>query len=679
MSEFLLSSTGFYILFALFGAGAIGSLLLTRYNTLSNWVGNGFAALGSLWAFLFALQVLASGSTPTYAFVSTFPGLSLAFHVDALSAFFMLVISLISFLCSLYGLGYVRHLFGHYPLGTLGFFYNLFIAGMLAVVTAHTIPLFLIVWEVMSLASYFLVSFEHKDRENVRAGFLYLIMTHIGTAFILLAFILLFKATGALNFSLIQMGSAAVSPVLASIIFFSALIGFGIKAGIMPLHIWLPSAHPAAPSHVSALMSGVMIKTGIYMLIRMYFDLLPQGPVWWGAVLFTLGALSAVLGVLYALTEHDLKRLLAYHSIENIGIILLGVGCALIFTALDMPAVAMLGLIAALFHTLNHAVFKALLFLAAGSVVAQMHTRNIEKYGGLIRYMPATALCFLVGSMAISGLPPFNGFFSEWMTFQAMFAGISLSSPMKFLFVLGVAALALTSGLAAACFVKAFGAVFLARPRSDAVAHAQEATSLMKISMATLAGLTLVIGLLAGNISHTLRTITSSIHRFSAASTDAVFSVSAVSVRDGSATLSMPTVFFLLVLSITAAAVLTAIAARKQKSVIDLTWDCGTALTRRMEITATGFSHSIITVMRGVLRPTRQTEVEYHDAALRYFPKTSSVHFGVPDIYTNAYLRLTAAFEYASRIVRSIQNGNINAYILYILITFLGLLVYLAW
>ena len=662
----------------IFCVGAVGSLVWMKDDTTANWWGNSFAALGSFLALLISSAVLLTGTTPTIIIPTSFPLLQLSFHLDFLSAFFMLVVSLIALLCSIYAIGYVRHLFGKYNIGALGFFFNFFIMGTLAVVTAHTFVLFLIVWEIMALTSYFLVSFEHKEKENIRAGFLYFIMTHTGTAFILLSFILLYRATGSMDFTGMQLGNAAISPALASTIFFTSLIGFGIKAGIMPLHIWLPSAHPAAPSQVSAMMSGVMIKTGIYMLIRMYFDILPPGPVWWGIVILLLGAISSLLGVLYALTEHDFKRLLAYHSIENIGIILLGIGSALIFTSYHLPALAMLGLIAALFHTLNHAIFKALLFLSAGATVSQMHTRNIEKYGGLIRYMPVTAAAFLVGSMAISGLPPFNGFFSEWLTFQSLFAGAMLSSPMKFLFVVGVAALAFTSGLAAACFVKAFGAAFLARPRSDAVAHATEDSSLMKFSMATLALLTLVVGFSAGTIAHALGVVAGTTARFAGVVPQATLTFHAASVRDGFAVLSMPLLLTITVLGVLATWALTALAARHQKSLIDVTWDCGTTLTRRMEITATGFSHSIIVVMRGILRPTRQTEIEYHDAALRYFPKSSKVHFGVPDIYTEFYTYLSGGFTWASRMVRRTQNGNINAYILYILLALVALLILLS-
>src|SRR3989344_5882219 len=319
----------------------------------------------------------------------------------------------------------------------------------------------------MSIASYFLVVYDRNDPANIKAGSLYLVMTYVGTAFIILAFLFLYKYTGSFDFSAIASGIALVPQSVKNAIFIFALIGFGIKAGIIPLHIWLPAAHPAAPSHVSALMSGVMIKTGIYMMMRLFLDILQPVPLWWGETVLVIGAVSSLLGVLYALTEHDIKRLLAYHSIENIGIILLGLGSALTFSSLGMPSLALLGIVAALFHTVNHAVFKSLLFLGAGAVINETHTRNMEEYGGLIRYMPQTAFFFLVGSMAISAIPPFNGFFSEWLTFQSLFEGIRiLDTSVRWIFILAAGVLAFTGGFAAACFVKAFGVTFLARPRS---------------------------------------------------------------------------------------------------------------------------------------------------------------------------------------------------------------------
>ena len=506
MLELIVSPLSFYILFSLFIAGAAGSLLVRKNDRSANLWSSLFAIAGSLWGLLFSLTLIISGRTLTFGIgTSAFSLFSLSFHIDLLSAFFIFIVSLIALFCSVYAVGYVKHYYGKYDIGALGFFYNSFIFGMLLLLTASNGIFFLIGWEIMAIASFFSIVYDRHDPENVKAGFLYLVMTYVGTTFIVAAFLLLYKYTGSFDFAAIKSGVGLLPAGVKNTVFFAALIGFGIKAGVIPLHIWLPSAHPAAPSHISALMSGVMIKTGIFMMIRLFLDILQPVPVWWGIVVLLIGIVSSLLGVLYALTEHDIKRLLAYHSIENIGIILLGLGSALIFSSLNMPALALLSLTAALFHTLNHAIFKSLLFLGAGSVINQMHTRNMEEYGGLIKYMPQTAFFFLIGSMAISALPPFNGFFSEWLTFQSLFQGIiTLDSAMRWLFVLAVGALAFTGGLALACFVKAFGATFLARPRSPEVVHAKESPRSMLFGMGALALLSLLFGIFSSQATFLL-------------------------------------------------------------------------------------------------------------------------------------------------------------------------------
>lgn len=664
----------FLALASAFLLGGVGALFFEKDRFANIW-GNSFAALGSLLGIILGGSVLVFGNVFSYSLTLPNALFSLSFKLDFISAFFVFVISLIAFLCSIFAFGYVKHFYGKYNIGALNFFYNLFILGMILVATAHNSLLFLIVWEIMSLASYFLVIYERKEESNLKAGSLYFIMTHIGTAFIALAFLLLYKVTGSFEFAAIKEGIAHISPFMKNAIFLSALVGFGIKAGIIPLHVWLPSAHPAAPSHVSALMSGVMIKTGIYMFIRMFFDILPNAPLWWGIVILMIGAASSLLGVLYALSEHDIKRLLAYHSIENIGIILLGMGSALVFLSFGMKGFAALGLMAAFFHTLNHATFKALLFLGAGSVVLSMHTRNIEEYGGLIRYMPQTAFFFLVGSMAISALPPFNGFFSEWMTFQSLFQGIaalSFGSQLAFIFAAG--SLAFTGGLAAACFVKAFGTTFLARPRSEEVKHAKEASVYAKAGMAGLALLTIVFGVFSGFVSSILLKIVDSIAVFGKAASVVSFESQAVNVNNF-AYVSLLNVFLVLIAVTAFIFAVVYYFTKNQKVKTGITWDCGTTLTSRMEITATGFSRSIITIFKGILKPTRQTEAEYHDADMRYFPKYSSILLETPDLYREKiYGPFQKIVARISDIVKKIQNGNVNAYILYIIIALIGLL-----
>jgi len=673
------SQSLFFISLLLFAVGAIGALLLGKNDRKANAWGNMLGCMGSLGGILAAVRVLFWGEKFSVSFDSSFPLIRLSFHLDNLSAFFMLVISLIALLASIYALGYAKHFFGKYNLGTLGFLYNLFIAGMLLVVTAGNAIFFLIVWEIMSLASYFLVVFDRQDKNNVKAGTLYFVMTHIGTAFIILAFLLLYKLTGSLDFSVMKNNLGQTPVIFKNIVFVLALVGFGTKAGIIPLHIWLPSAHPAAPTQVSALMSGVMIKTGIYMMIRIFMDVFPGAPLWWGLVILSIGAVSSLLGVLYALSEHDIKRLLAYHSIENIGIILLGLGSAMVFLSLDMQALAVLGLAAALFHTLNHAVFKSLLFMGAGSVIAKTHTRNIEEYGGLIHLMPQTAFFFLIGSMAISALPPFNGFFSEWLIFQALFSGINSAGLLaSWVFILSAGALAFTGGLAAACFVKAFGTTFLARPRSEEAKQAKEVDLSLRIGMGTLAGLTLVLGVLAGPICKVLVRVAGSLGNLQNAQAAANFGIFSSHLKNNFAALSMPGILFFLLLALAVTFVLVYGTTRKQKVKIGRVWDCGTDLSPRMEITATGFSRAIITIFGGILQPTKQTAVEYRDADMRYFKKTNVVSLKTKDVY-GSYLygpgqKLVERF---SRYTKKIQSGNINAYILYIFMTLIALIIFL--
>jgi len=600
------------------------------------------------------------------------PFIAFSFHVDLLSSFFIFIISLIALFCSVYGLGYIKHFYKKYNIGTLGFFYNLLICSLLLVVSSSNAIFFLIAWEIMSITSYFLVVYDRNDENNVKAGSLYLVMTYIGTSFIILAFLFLYKYTGSFDFATIQSKVALIPSSVKDIVFVLSLIGFGTKAGIIPLHVWLPDAHPAAPSHVSALMSGIMIKTGIYMMVRFFMDMLQPAPVWWGLTVLVIGLLSALLGVLYALTEHDIKRLLAYHSIENIGIILLGLGSAMTFYSLNMPSLALLGLMAALFHTLNHATFKSLLFLSAGSVINATHTRNMEDYGGLIKYMPQTAILFLIGSMAISALPPFNGFFSEWLTFQTLFQGIAqLHFYSQWIFIIAAGSLAFTGGLALACFVKAFGATFLARPRGAEVAHAKESALSLRIGMWSLAVLSLLFGIFSGFITGLLEKIGKSfIDLKNIPSPVSASSYQGIDTFNGFSSASAPAFLVLFLVTIVFVFfVFRYIVNRNQKIKMGETWDCGTNLTPRMEITATGFARSIVLIFKGILKPSIQHETEYHDVENRYLPKSRAVTLSIGNIYHKYFYQpMHKLVSELSMKVKNIQGGNINVYISYIFI-----------
>ena len=672
MINLLTSGSGFFLLLLFYTLGAIGSLIFKKKDEWANGWQSLFAIVGSLWGIFFSISAFMTGDLSFAAYSSVFPLLSFSFHIDQLSAFFIFVISLITLFCSLYRIGYIKHYYKKYSISALGFFYHLFIMDMLMVVTASNGLFFLIAWEIMSIASYFLVVYDHNDVNNTKAGFLYLVMTHVGTAFIILAFLLMYKFTNSFDFESIQAQSVAIPVFIKNSIFILALIGFGTKAGIIPFHIWLPAAHPAAPSHVSALMSGVMIKTGIYMMIRLFLDILQPIPLWWGITILIIGSLSALLGVLYALAEHDIKKLLAYHSIENIGIILLGFGSALVFISLGNTLLALFGLGAALFHTLNHATFKSLLFLSAGSVINQTHTRNMEEYGGLIKYMPQTAFFFLVGSMAISALPPFNGFFSEWLTFQTLLQGMtSVNILVKSTFVLATGALAITGGLALACFVKAFGATFLARPRSTEVAHAKESSLSQLIGMGALALCCLLFGIFSGYLGSLFKNIGTHLTVFRNISLPPILSskINFIAPNNFGSVSALALIVFLILALFIVVLLVKFVINRNQKTKIGATWDCGTNLTQRMEITATGFARSIILIFAGILRPSIQNEIEYRDSKIRYFPKSRTVTLRTRDIYRlYFYLPLNKFITTLSVRAKAIQSGSINMYVFYILI-----------
>ena len=455
----------------------------------------GSCLFASLLSCAAAVAALLQGAAPAnLALPLGVPWLGAHFRLDALSAYFVAVVSLGAGAASLFALGYGRH--EHAPARVLPF-YPAFLAGMSLVVLADDAFTFLASWEFMSLTSWAMVMAHHRDRENVRAGYVYLVMAGFGTLALLLTFGLLAGPHGGYAFADIRTAHPSAAP--AALVLILALVGAGSKAGLVPLHVWLPLAHPAAPSHVSALMSGVMTKVAVYGFVRIVFDLLGPPAWWWSIVVLALGGITAVMGVLYALMQHDLKRLLAYHTVENIGIIFIGLGLALAFKAHGMEFAAALAMTAGLLHVLNHSVFKSLLFFGAGAVLTSTGERDMERLGGLIHRMPQTAFVFLVGCAAISALPPLNGFVSEWLTFQAILLSPQLPSwGLKLLVPAVGALLALSAALAAACFVKAFGVTFLGRPRTPAAAGAPETDRFSLAAMFFLAALCLVAGVLPG-------------------------------------------------------------------------------------------------------------------------------------------------------------------------------------
>ena len=479
-----------------YAVAGLFALVAARQRDLVRVVVCAFTSLGAVQEGIASLAALRDAHETMISIPS---GISFVaqynFRLDPLSSYFNLALAVVTLAVSIYSFGYMKGFAPGKPVGVFCFFYCLLLLSMTAVFTAANAPLFLIAWEVMALAAYFLVNFYHEEDATRRAGTLFFIMSHAGTGALLVAFLLLGSWAGSFDFLAFHLAGPALNPLRQGLLFLLFFLGFGVKAGMIPVHVWLPAAHPVAPSNVSALMSAILIKTGIYGILRISFDFLGIPPLWWGLLVLIAGTGSAIVGVLYALIELDLKRMMAYSTIENAGIILMSLGGAMIFRSYDRPALAAFALAACLFHIFNHALFKTLLFLCAGAVVHATGTRNLERMGGLIRRLPITAVFFLVGAIAISGLPPLNGFVSEWLTYQALLGGFrSTASLTRVVFPIAGSLLALTAALAAAGFVRAFGTGFLALPRGTQAAHAHEAHPSMLASMGGLAALCIALG-----------------------------------------------------------------------------------------------------------------------------------------------------------------------------------------
>ena len=495
----------FLLALGLLVGGALGALVAQRSARWATALGVGGAVTGCVAGLIPASRILLGEPSQSLRMTWQVPYGAFFVQIDALSAFFLLPMFGLSALAAVYGAEYMVAHRGERSPAASWFFFDLLVASMAMVVVARNAVLFLVAWEMMALASFFLVTYE-DDEESVReAGWTYLVATHLGTAWLLVLFILLGRGTGSLDFD--HFGAASGGGLL----FILAVVGFGTKAGFMPFHVWLPEAHPAAPSHVSAVMSGVMIKTGIYGLLRTLTFLGPL-PWWAGWLLVAVGVTSGVFGVLLALAQPDLKRLLAYSSVENIGIVLLGLGLGLVGMHTGSPALAVLGFGGGLLHVVNHAVFKGLLFLGAGAVLHSARTRTMEELGGLLRRMPWTGIAFLTGAVAVAGLPPLNGFASEFLIYLGAFEGAtSLGNAGAVPALVVIVGLAMIGGLAAACFTKAFGVAFLGEPRSEHAAHAREVGPAMRLPMQLLAASCVVIGVaspaLVGALAPVLRLV----------------------------------------------------------------------------------------------------------------------------------------------------------------------------
>ena len=670
--------TLFLVMVSAYVVGALAALLGGR-SPFGRWLVAAGAVVGSAAGLALGIVVV-SGIPFTLTLANTLPFTGIALRLDGLGAFFLIVVGLVGCAAAVYAFGYSAQYAGRYSLRLLGAMFNLLLLALCLQVMADNALTFLILWEAMSLAAYWLVLIEHDRPGTVRAGIWYLAMMHVGFVALLAMFLILSGADLTSSFASMRFGAASLSPALRNGIFLLALFGFGSKAGIVPLHIWLPMAHPVAPSHVSAVLSGVVIKMGIYGLLRVLLDLMGGGPVWWGAVVLGVGSISALLGVLYALMEHDLKRLLAYHSVENIGIILIGVGAGMIFHRYGLMTLAALSFIGGLYHTINHATFKALLFFGAGSVLHATGTRNMEKMGGLIKRMPWTAFFFLIGSVAISALPPLNGFASEWLVFQSLLGGSNIPRPeMAAAMPIAVGMLALTSGLAAACFVKAFGISFLAIPRSQAAEEAHEAPASMLAGMASLALACVALGLAPFVVVPALGRVLIGVGGLPDTQAAFTFNLSLVAPNNF-ASMSPTLVGLGLVVLLGLVPTVMLILGVNRRLRRGETWGCGRAgQTSRMEYTATAFAEPLRRVFAELYRPTKELSIDFHQDS-KYFVQSIEYRSEVTPWFEKAlYEPLLWFIGLLASLTRRLQSGSVHMYLLYVAIALFILLLIARW
>ncbi len=643
---------------ALIGVGGLAGLLLARQFTLMKVVSISTISTGCVGGLLFSLSQLFSGSQSLAVSWRWLHIFTLSFRLDSISLFFLLPIFIISPLALLYSYHYLENHEKKIRSGVNYFFFAVLVAAMALVVMAADMITFLLAWEIMSLSSFFLVIYDYQKKSTRQAGYLYFIFAQGGAMFLFAACAMIYSQNSSFAF----VGLAAVPDSVKLIVFLLVLIGCGSKAGILPLHIWLPSAHPAAPSHVSAVMSGVMIKMGIYGIVRFYLLLAPASAIF-GQITIILGVLSGILGVVYALGQHDIKCLLAYSSVENIGVILLGLGVGMLGVACGNKTMAAFGFAGGLLHVLNHSIFKSLLFMGAGALIQQTGTATIDRLGGLLKKMPLTGKCFLAGSISISGMPPFNGFISEFLIFYGAFYGLSLTGISFIFVVLVIVSLALIGGLAAACFSKVVGIVFLGEPRDVSLLKATEVGGSMVLAQLILAGACLLIGVWP---EYPVR---------------AAFQASRVVplIAGFEVTRFMPlmvnvsrTAALFLFILLLLAGVRKLLYAGKDCSRAG-TWGCGfTQPTARMQYTGISYAESVLDFFQPFVRIRKK-----YTGTNKIFPEKIAYDTHVEDVFANGLTRIARSINYLLARLHWIQHGKIQLYIAYIVVTIVVLLAFL--
>ena len=644
--------------------GGLLALLVADRARASTVVGAGTAIVGSAVGLIAVAYALINDSTAEKRWPWEVPFGEFHIAIDPLSSVFLLLVFGLGLLGAIYGAQYLYAYRSTKSLGVPWFFYNLLLASMAVVLISRNGMLFLTAWEIMAITSFFLVGFEHEKAEVRRAARNYLVAMHIGTAFLLAFFAILAHETGTLDFD--ELSSFAPSSALASVLFLLALIGFGTKAGLIPLHTWLPEAHPAAPSHVSALMSGVMVKTGIYGILRST-EFLGDPLEWWGILLIGVGMTSGILAVLFALAQRDIKRMLAYSTVENIGIITMAIGIGLWGMSHDHSAVAFLGFTAALLHTVNHGLFKGMLFLSAGAVLQATHTRSLDDLGGLLKTMPVTGIAFIVGGAAIAGLPLLSGFVSEFTIVTASLRSIELPGPTVSPVLAVIPVLGLIGALALATFARAIGIAFLGTPRTSTAEAATEAGVGLKVSMVILAVLTVVIGIVPILAIHVVIPAATSLSGISPTAagveTDALETL-----------LWRVTVAALVVAGTIVALLLLRAALLRGRSIgSGLTWGCGYDLpTPRMQYTSTSFAEPLVRLFQQIIRPRQRLSPPRGP-----FPSRAGFASDAPDLLTERVIRPAWLILLSLNAkLRWLQQGSVNLYLLYPVIALAVLLVW---
>lgn len=674
-------------LILLFGSGLL-ALACTKASQVSRWIASVGGIVGSV--MLLMVGVVAMNQSVQNKIFSIPYFLIFgegAIRLDPFAGVFLALLGGISAIACLYGLGYSKVYSGKQSLGWLGAMTSWFIASMALVVVASHALTFLFAWEIMALTSFALVVYQHSDPKSRRAGFMYAVMTHIGTACLILAFILFSYHTNSFYFNDWNSVSSLLTPSVLTATFLLVFVGFGTKAGLVPMHMWLPEAHPQAPSHISALMSGVMLKIAVYGFFRIFGLALSQDiPTWWGLLVMLVGAASAVVGVFYAIERRDIKKALAFSSIENIGIIFIGIGASLYFLSIDHPAFAMVAALAALLHTLNHAVLKSLLFLGAGSVYYSFHTRSMDWLGGVAKILPMTSVVFLVGAVGLMGLPPLNAFASEWLVLQTLLNGFQdLSFGARFIFPLVLSAFALAAGLAFVVFTRMFGIVFLGLPRKPIDPHHPPTRTpvSMQVSLVLLAVSAIGISIFMHPIIQKLLTSFPktwfSIHLANKPEVQSVVdqlstplhTLSSGAFAFGTSFL-VPCLLFVGITSFTWLVV--RLIGGKNRKVIGPSWDCGFPLNERMQYSGLGFTSPVRHALRFFLRPHEKVSVIKGQDNFYFWHERSYTVTTLAFFESYIIHPITRVFIKTGKMIKKVQSGYLHIYVAYVLVALLVLL-----